>query len=242
VGLSLLLLALAAERAAADVLPSTKWVNFYGSDSTLNGVALPAGTYVAVYDPSGTQCGEFLVQDAGWYGLMACYGDESFTPEDEGALSGEPLVFRVAGQAATAVPVSQNDAAVSPDTIVTWSGHHDLWQVELHAPAIVGPTLSIAPAGAAVQLSWPHSLAEVAAYEVWRSRQPHFLLGQRDSRKVVKLDAQPGVMTWIDDEHEADPEANYYYRVRGLNADSEPWCTSDPVVGEFNYALVAGSG
>lgn len=236
-----MLLVLMTGQAAAEVHPSTKWVNSYGTGSTLAGALLPVGSIVAVYDPGGTQCGEFMVQDAGWYGLLPCYGDESFTPEDEGAAYGEPLIFQVNGDLALATPLSLNGAAISPDTIVTWSGNQDLWQVELDAPAIIGPPLSIAPAGAALALRWPHELAEVATYEVWRSESPYFILGQWGSQRVVKLDAQPGVMAWVDHDHEIDPAANVYYRLRGLNAGNAPRCSTEPVVGEFSFALVAGS-
>ncbi len=224
-----------------DVIPSTKWVNFYGQESTLNGVPLPVNTEVAVYDSTGTQCGLFAVNEIGWYGLMPCYGDEGFTPEDEGASYGEVLQFTVADQPATAVPISRSNAAVAADTIITWSGNGDLWQVELRAPALTDPDVSIALRGATSELSWPHVLSAVAHYEIWRSSTPHFLLGQWGSQRVATLAATPGSIRWPDPDQGADPLTNYFYRVRGVQADKTPVCTSAPVAGEFNFALTPGA-
>lgn len=222
-----------------DVIPSSKWVNFYGIASALNDAPIPPGAVVVALDTQGTQCAEFTVTDAGWYGLMPCYGDESFTPEDEGASYGEVLQFTVDGLPATAVPISLNDSAVSADTIVTWSGNQDLWQVELHAPALIGPNVSIALRDARSELSWPHELAQVASYEIWRSSKPYFSVGQWGSEKVDTITATSGVMYWTDLTQGPDPTANYFYRVRGGEGDKTPVCTSAPVLGEFNFMLIA---
>jgi hypothetical protein len=52
---------------------------------------LQPGDYVAVFDPSGVQCGECVVHTSGSYGLLPCDGDDPNTPEDEGAVSGDEI-------------------------------------------------------------------------------------------------------------------------------------------------------
>lgn len=117
--------------SANGVTPTNTWINPYSTNSTLAGQPLPIGTSVAVFDPQGTQCGEFTVNITGWYGLMACYGDDGTTPEDEGAA----LHFKINDQAAIAEAITRNGTPVAPGTAVTWTQHGDLWQVNLNVPA-----------------------------------------------------------------------------------------------------------
>ena len=59
---------------------------------------MPVGAIVAAFDPQGVMCGQFTVTHVAWYGLMPCYGDDSTTPQDEGAVVGDPLRFTVNGR------------------------------------------------------------------------------------------------------------------------------------------------
>jgi hypothetical protein len=86
---------------AQEVIATSTWVNFYGMETTLDGEPVPAGTIVTVYDPQGVLCGEFLVTVPGRYGLMPVYGDDPLTEEDEGALAGDHLEFRLNGKKAS---------------------------------------------------------------------------------------------------------------------------------------------
>ena len=80
-----------AERAAG-VTPTHTWVNFYGATS------LPVGTMVYAIDPDGVTCGATVITTEGQYGLLACYGDDPTTPEDEGARPGDIIQLVVDGQ------------------------------------------------------------------------------------------------------------------------------------------------
>ncbi|MBC8265086.1 MAG: hypothetical protein H8E47_13310, partial [Anaerolineales bacterium] len=80
-----------AERAAG-VTATQAWVNFYGS------APLPAGTTVLAVDPNGAVCGATVVTTEGQYGLLACYGDDPTTLEDEGAQAGDVIQLVVDGQ------------------------------------------------------------------------------------------------------------------------------------------------
>jgi hypothetical protein len=102
-------------------VPTNKWVNFYGLESTIDGQALPVGAEITAWDPQGVLCGRFVVTDAGRYGLMAVYGDDPLTDIDEGAVPGDWLDFRVNGVDAT---------SVGPDE-PTWTAMGDLRQVDL---------------------------------------------------------------------------------------------------------------
>jgi hypothetical protein len=52
-------------------------------------------------DPQGTVCGAVPYTGGDWYGLLACYGDDTETPIDEGARPGDTIEVRaiVDGQA-----------------------------------------------------------------------------------------------------------------------------------------------
>ena len=86
------------------------WVNFYGA------AHLPVGTVVQAVDPDSVVCGAAVVTDVGIYGLLACYGDDPTTPEDEGSQPGDTIQLVVDGRVlGTAV----------------WTAHGDLQRVSL---------------------------------------------------------------------------------------------------------------
>jgi len=118
------------------VTPTNEWVNFYGTNSTLNSSLLPVGAVVTAYDPDSVQCGEFVVTTAGQYGVMAVYGDDDLTPEDEGAEPGDVITFFVNGIQA---------AAMGPDA-PEWTSSGALRHVELEAPPS-GATSTPTPTG-----------------------------------------------------------------------------------------------
>ncbi len=74
-------------------------MNFYGPAHRPDGTPLPVGTTVEVVDPDGIVCGAAVVTHAGQYGLLACYGDDLTTMEDEGARAGDTVRLVVDGQA-----------------------------------------------------------------------------------------------------------------------------------------------
>jgi len=80
--------------------PTTEWVNFYSSTTTLDGAPVPVGAVVTAYDPSGVLCGQSVVSQAGSYGFLACYFDDANTSEDEGITAGDKVTFRINGSSA----------------------------------------------------------------------------------------------------------------------------------------------
>lgn len=80
--------------------PTTEWVNFYSSNTTLDGTPVPVGAVVTAYDPSGVLCGQKVVSQAGSYGFLACYFDDPNTSENEGITTGDKVTFRINGSAA----------------------------------------------------------------------------------------------------------------------------------------------
>jgi hypothetical protein len=106
---------------AQGVVPTDKWVMFYGLESTLNGQPLPVGAVIRAYEPQGVVCGHYQVTEAGRYGLMPVYGDDPLTEVDEGAVPGDRIRLTVNGAAAT---------VTGPDEPV-WVTFADLKQVEL---------------------------------------------------------------------------------------------------------------
>lgn len=116
-----------------DVTPTNTWIDLYSLNSTYLGQPVPVGAQIAVFDPQGVQCGEFVVTTAGHYGIMPCYGDDLTTPaEDEGALSGDVLHFTINDAAAQTEAIALNGAPIPATTEVIWNQAQSLWQVNLH--------------------------------------------------------------------------------------------------------------
>ncbi|MCP4539363.1 MAG: hypothetical protein GY832_19680 [Chloroflexi bacterium] len=70
-----------------------QWSDFWGT-LTINGNPAPVGTIVAAYDPDGVYIGDFILTEAGQYGFLHAYGDDSDTAGDEGAEMGDIISFK----------------------------------------------------------------------------------------------------------------------------------------------------
>jgi len=66
----------------------------YGN-ATISGQPAPAGTIVAAIDSSGKTIAEYTVSEPGKYGFLAIPGDDSSTPQDEGAVDSETISFSI---------------------------------------------------------------------------------------------------------------------------------------------------
>jgi len=75
------------------VVPTREWVSMWGDNVYVNHQLLPVGTVVHALDKNGTVCGEFVVQQAGKFGLMAVYRDDPQTEADEGPNPGETFTI-----------------------------------------------------------------------------------------------------------------------------------------------------
>ncbi len=106
------------------VHPTNRWVDAFSLRSTLDGQPLPAGSVIEAFDPNGVKVGHFVVAEAGRFGPMPLYGDDPYTPEDEGAVPGERIIFTINGQRALTTPAR-----------VIWSGEYGLLQVDLRISA-----------------------------------------------------------------------------------------------------------
>ncbi len=134
-----------AERAAG-VAATHTWANFYGTAHASDGTPLPVGATVLALDPDGVVCGAAVVTTEGQYGLLACYGDDPTTPEDEGARPGDTIQLVVDGQVLATGTWAAHGAR-------QWRslGTVDLWQVYLpiifkgYAPGIESPAPTVIP-------------------------------------------------------------------------------------------------
>jgi hypothetical protein len=89
---------------------------------TINGAAAPAGTVVEARSPRGDTVGCFVIADAGDYGSMYVYGeDTSVDPTIPGMRDGETVDFYV------------NDVAATANPVLSWSNDRDVHQVDLSA-------------------------------------------------------------------------------------------------------------
>ena len=110
---------------AAGVCPPVSNTPFftivYGT-VTLNDAAAPVGTVVEARSPRDDVVGCFVVSDAGNYGAMYVYGeDTSVSPPVPGMKSGEVVAFYVNGAEATASPQ------------LAWSNDHEVHRADLSA-------------------------------------------------------------------------------------------------------------
>jgi hypothetical protein len=127
---------LALEATGGDaVIPTNEWINLYSASTNANGQSVQVDAVVAVFDPQGVKCGEFVVSTAGEYGMMPCYRDDASTPNvDEGADPGDILSFTIDGVAATSQARSLNGVPLEPSPVVSWSRNLDRWEVDLTVP------------------------------------------------------------------------------------------------------------
>jgi PKD repeat protein len=73
---------------------TTSSMGFYGDVFTIDDVTCEVGDEIAVYDQQNTICGHVVITHAGYFNFSV-YGDESVTPNDEGASINEDLIFKV---------------------------------------------------------------------------------------------------------------------------------------------------
>jgi len=83
-------------------------------------------TTVLALDPDGVVCGATVITTEGQYGLLACYGDDPTTPEDEGAQPGDTIQLVVDGQVLGGGTWTERG-----DLLWRPLGKADLWQLYL---------------------------------------------------------------------------------------------------------------
>jgi len=143
---AILVLQANAPSTSASVCPPVQstwyYTILYGS-ITLDGVSAPAGTVVEAHSPRGDTVGCFVVTQAGSYGAMYVYGeDTTVVPPIPGMREGEPVTFYVNGRLATPTPQ------------VFWHNDHDLHQVALSASSTAPPP-TVTPAAEATPTPTP---------------------------------------------------------------------------------------
>ena len=103
-------------------VPNTPFFTIVYGTVTLDGAPAPVGTVVEARSPRDDVVGCFVVTEAGNYGAMYVYDeDTSVSPPVPGMRDGEVVAFYVNGAQATA----------SPELV--WSNDRDLHQVDLSA-------------------------------------------------------------------------------------------------------------
>ena len=115
----------------ANVIPTTRWVDLYGSNVTVDGAPIATGTLVEAVDESGNICGAFRVEASGRLGFMAVYADDALTPDVvEGLSSNSEFRLVIEG--------------VQTEETFTWTSHGDRIEVgslnSLGGPNVTVPT------------------------------------------------------------------------------------------------------
>jgi uncharacterized repeat protein (TIGR01451 family) len=112
-----------APTGACPVVPNTPNYTLVAGAVWLDGAEAVVGTIVAALSPRGDLVGCTEVSDAGHYGAMYVYGEDTLaSPPIPGMRDGETVSFYVDGWAATAAPVLvwHNDWATHPITLTAW--------------------------------------------------------------------------------------------------------------------------
>ncbi len=151
-----------------------EWADFWGT-LTLDGAPAPVGTIVAAYDADGVYCGDFIIAEAGQYGFLHAYGDDSTTTTtDEGAVSGDSISFKAF------LPLSLTPISLTIDSgDPTWNGRGSRTEINLSGTSgpvapngvvISGPT--VGEPGTAYTFTITVNPVEVATpltYTIWRT-------------------------------------------------------------------------
>ncbi len=124
------------------VLNTPSFTIAYGA-VTLDGIDAPIGTIVEARSPRGDTVGCFVVYQAGSYGAMYIYGeDTSVVPPIPGMRTGETAAFYVNNNLAIATPA------------LVWSNDHDLHQIMLSATS-ASPTSTFTPTSTSTPTNTP---------------------------------------------------------------------------------------
>jgi hypothetical protein len=113
--------------ANRDFTPTYINVDLYG-EVYLNGEPAPEGTKIEAY-AGNVKCGEIIISRPGVYGFLHVYGDDPFSPVQEGALPGDKISLRVNG-----IPVNAN---------VIWTKDGDRVKIDLFAEERVIPEKTV---------------------------------------------------------------------------------------------------
>lgn len=140
--LTMLVILASASIALAQPSGSPVWTDFAGPACLVNGNPMPVGSRIDAYDPAGVLCGQKFASVAGVYPFMPVYGDYGDSPEDEGCVLGDHVVFRVNGIVA---------AKLGPESD-TWDGQGatkimNLSTVQSFLVDVVGPDGGTGEAG-----------------------------------------------------------------------------------------------
>jgi len=96
------------------VVSTNTFCDYFSLASTLDGVPVLVGAVIDAFDPQGVHCGTYVVQKAGWWGVMHVYGDDTTTEDiDEGASPGDQLTFQISCCGSTVT-------VVTPGGDATW--------------------------------------------------------------------------------------------------------------------------
>ena len=109
------------------------------------------------------------------------------------------------------------------------------------APQAPAPSISLVSGTTNLQLTWTH-LAPDADYEVWRSSQPYLSPNQAGSHRLAEQTVPyPGTTLTVTDNGAAgNPNANWYYVVRGYDLSGQVAADSSSK-GVFSFGLTPGS-
>lgn len=84
-------------------IPTDQWITVYCANPTINGVPIPVGTPLKIFDLDGALCGMDTVDAAG-FGATSVYLDDPLSEVDEGPLPGEPIFFQFGGEGVWSEP------------------------------------------------------------------------------------------------------------------------------------------
>jgi hypothetical protein len=87
-----------ANSAEFDVVKTTRWVNLYSRNLTVNNVPVASGTEISAHALNGTKVGGFVMGDDGLFGFMPVYANDPASDASTGLAQGDSFYLAVNGE------------------------------------------------------------------------------------------------------------------------------------------------
>ena len=173
--------------------------DFWGN-GTFEGRAVTAGDNIKAYDPQGNLCGSAYSISGGQYGIHV-QGDDPTTPQDEGAVDGDAITFKINGKTANITGGSN---------IWTNNGSKQCnLNVPVPPPDAPSNLNATAVSDVRIDLSWQDNASDEDGFKIERKTG---LSGTWSQIATVGANTTGYQNTGL------SPGTTYYYRVRAYNS------------------------
>ncbi len=99
----------------SQVVPTPEWADYAGTAAFCEDIPATAGSVINVLDSDSVLCGSCMVDSDGLFGYIHVYGDDPNTVTDEGAETGDTLIFLLNGH------------RTAQDSLLPWTGNRTIF-------------------------------------------------------------------------------------------------------------------